>query len=125
MNAARITYRFPRGAPVRLGLQETTGDSSALTERRAVLKKAGPGMTMPPATGPAAATFTITARAAVTLPVPVAKGFDLVLSDDVARALPAGVYVVTPAFGANGDVWEIAAPLFIAIDEVTTDSVTP
>ncbi len=125
MSGGRITYRFLRGASIKLGLQATEGDPLILTQRKADLKRAALGPSVPPPSEPVAASFVITARAAVILPKPIAAGFDLTLPDDVVRGLPAGIYVVTPAFGAGEDVWEIAAPLFIAIDEVTTDRVTP
>ena len=120
---ARVTYRFPRGAPIIVSLQEmpeSTQSSTLLTSRKAILKRSAPGLEVPPASQLPAAEFIITPRAAVGL---IAAGFDLTIPAAVSKLLDPGSYVVTPAFGAAGVISSIEDALFIAIDEVTTDSV--
>jgi hypothetical protein len=123
MSAATIAYRFGRGEPIFVQLEDVEGgDSSPLTDRKAVLKKALPGPRVPPAAAVSVAQFLITPRAATPQ---IASGFDLIIPASVSKTLDVGLYVVTPAFGAGGVVQQIADALFIEIKETTTDSVTP
>ena len=118
--------RIQRGEPLIVSLAEDMGSdpSSALTQRRAVLKRAGAGPSVPDASVPAVAEFTITSRVASgSATGAVAAGFDLALSAAQTKALAPGVYVVNPAFGAGGSVLSIEQPLFILVSETTTDVV--
>jgi hypothetical protein len=117
---SRVNLTVRRGAPITFGNVNTgPGDPALLTQRKAVLRRAGPGPSVDEA-APVAAEFTIVFRAAT---VDVAAGFDFTLSGDATKALEPGNYAVNVALGASGVPVIVSPPLFIAIEQTTTDDV--
>jgi hypothetical protein len=116
----RINMRVRRGAPITFGNVNTgPGDPALLTQRKAVLRRAGPGLVVDES-APVAADFVVTFRAAT---VDVAAGFNFSIDADTSKTLAAGIYAVNGALGAAGVPVVITDPLFIQIEETTTDDV--
>lgn len=70
-----VQAEFQQGETIQLGLQAISGDPSVATSMSAKAKRAGPGLSLPDASVPAALTFTVTHRAGTS---DVPAGYDLV-----------------------------------------------
>lgn len=107
---------YPRGEPVVIAWLETEGDSSEITNHRAVVKRATTGGAVPGDTSDPLGEFVFTRREAEG---EIAAGYDAVFD---TAALEPGEYVANFLWGAGGVVQEISYPVFFTVTESTARS---
>lgn len=83
----KANYIIRAGEPLSLDLLVQEGDINDITMVSAVLKKAGPNLSVPPVNSPTLATFEVTDLAAPDL------GWNFYLDDNITVALAPGYYI--------------------------------
>jgi hypothetical protein len=83
----KANYIIRAGEPLSLDLLVQEGDVTDITQVSAVLKKAGPNLSVPPVSSPILASFEISELESPDI------GWNFYLDDSVTLTLPAGYYI--------------------------------
>jgi hypothetical protein len=83
----KVNYIIRAGEPLSLDLLVQEGDVNEITGVTAILKKAGPNLSVPPVNSPALASFEVTELASPDL------GWNFYLDDSVTLTLAPGYYI--------------------------------